>query len=351
VETGGPIDCAAIVNHPSPNRAATSPIRRALPDLAGAEVGNIIGFDLGGTKCAVSRVRDGAVEEIIRVPTGDFAATFEALTEAAGRVVTSSPEFGVSCGGPLDAARGVILSPPNLDPSWHGVEICRQLTERFGGSATLMNDANACALAEWRFGAGRDCLHMVFLTSGTGMGAGIILNGHLYEGASGDAGEVGHMRLAPDGPVGFGKAGSFEGFCSGGGIARLAESFVRREVSTPAWYAADGKTTTRQVADAARDGDSLAGKIMREAGRRLGEALALMIDMLNPERIVIGGFYPRCRDLLDPAMRESLEREALPHSLAACRILPAELGETIGSHGAIATALHARSRSGKPQKE
>jgi glucokinase len=205
-----------------------------------------------------------------------------------------------------------------------------------------MNDANACALAEWQFGAGRGCRHLVFLTSGTGMGAGIILNGRLYEGASGDAGEVGHLRLAHDGPVGFGKAGSFEGFCSGGGIARLA-ALRLGSVGTerPAWISSEGKTTTREIAEAAKAGDSFAREILHEAGTRLGEALAVIIDTLNPERIILGGFYPHCRELFAPSMTEALTREALPHSLAACRILPAELGETIGSHGAIAVALHA----------
>jgi len=340
VETNRLIVCAAAMQPPSPIVAAPDPGRRILSGLAGRDCGALIGIDIGGTKCAVSRVRDGAIEEIIRVPTGDFAKTFAALTDAIARVAPANPLFGISCGGPLDATRGVIFSPPNLDPSWHGVDICRRLTEKFGGQARLMNDANACALAEWRFGAGQGCQHMVFLTSGTGMGAGVILNGRLYEGASGDAGEVGHLRLAPDGPVGFGKAGSFEGFCSGGGIARLAESFVRKQQTPPTWFAG-GTTTTKQIADAAKAGDWLAREIMDESGKKLGEALAIIIDTLNPERIILGGFYPHCHKLLDPAMRASLEREALPHSLAACRILPAELGETIGSHGAIAIALQA----------
>jgi glucokinase len=141
--------------------------------------------------------------------------------------------------------------------------------------------------------------------------------------------------------VGFGKAGSFEGFCSGGGIARLAALMVRnRPQPLPSWYPKDGHVTTRQIADAARTGEPFALEIMHIAGKRLGEALAVIVDLFNPERIVIGGFYPRCRELLDPAMNESLGVEALPHSRAACQILPAELGETIGSHGAIAIALN-----------
>lgn len=318
------------------------PDSRLQPDLSSRREGDLLGFDIGGTKCAVSRLHGGRVEEIVRIPTGDFESTFAALAEAARQFVSENPLIGISCGGPLDAAQGVILSPPNLHSSWHGADICRKLMAMFNGRAVLMNDANACALAEWQFGAGRGCKHMIFLTSGTGMGAGIILNGQLYEGASGDAGEVGHIRLSPEGPVGFGKAGSFEGFCSGGGIARLTESVVRRQSAVPSWYSKDGTPTTRDIADAARAGDVLAREVMRESGSRLGAALALMIDMLNPERIVIGGFFSQCRDLLEPSMHETLAQEALPHSLAACRILPAELGATIGSHGAIAIALRAR---------
>lgn len=327
------------MNQATPASASSS--ARSLQDTGGRSVSRIVGIDIGGTKCAVSRVRDGAVEEVLRIETHVFGPTFAAIANAVAATAPAEPVFGISCGGPLDAKRGVIVSPPNLDSSWHGVEICRLLTERFGGCAALMNDANACALAEWRFGAGRGCRNMVFLTSGTGMGAGLILDGRLYDGASGDAGEVGHMRLAPDGPVGFGKAGSFEGFCSGGGIARLAVAAARRHGSHPAWLEADGGTTTRLVAEAARAGDGIATEVMHEAGKRLGQALAILIDLLNPERIVIGGHFPKTRDLLEPAMRESLAKEALPHSLDACAIVPAELGETIGDHGAVAIALNA----------
>ncbi|HUG11442.1 MAG TPA: ROK family protein [Opitutaceae bacterium] len=329
------------MNHTPPTSDTARPAARVLPGLEGEECSRIVGFDIGGTKCAVCRVRENAVEEIVRIETRDFATTFAALADAAECIMPENPIIGVSCGGPLDASRGIILSPPNLDPSWHGVEIARLITERFGGRATLMNDANACALAEWRFGAGRGCQSMVFLTSGTGMGAGLILNGKLYEGTRGDAGEVGHIRLAPDGPVGFGKAGSFEGFCSGGGIARLAVMMALRQSQSPQWIGAAGTTTARFVADAARNGDALAIEVMSEAGRRLGEALAVLIDVLNPERIVIGGHFPKTHDLLESAMREALASEALPHSLEACQIVPAELGESIGSHGAVAVALNA----------
>ena len=291
----------------------------------------IIGIDIGGTKCAVSVLRNGRVEEVDRFPTQDYPATFARFRKTVeGLKPGTDVVFGISCGGPLDAAGGIILCPPNL-PGWVDIPICRAFTEVFGGHAFLMNDANASALAEWHFGAGQGCQHMIFLTAGTGMGGGLILNGRLYEGASGDAGEIGHLRLRPSGPLGFGKPGSFEGFCSGGGIARLA-----LEMGWP-----QPGVTLKDLAEAAAQGNALALKVLDTAGERLGEALALLIDTLNPERIVLGGYYPRCAELLRPAMNRALAAEALPSALAACRILPAVLGETIGSNAAVAVALHA----------
>jgi glucokinase len=309
----------------------------------------IFGLDLGGTKCAASVLRDGCVEEVSRCATGEFEPTFAQLVAGLRPHVTvETPCFGVSCGGPLDAASGVILSPPNLPPSWHGVPIVARLTALFGGGAVLMNDANACALAEWRFGAGRGTRHMIFLTSGTGMGSGLILNGQLYEGATGDAGEIGHVRLRAEGPIGYGKAGSVEGFTSGGGIARLAESMIAARGETPAWAATGVPITTKQITGAAQSGDALAREVIRIAGERLGETLAIVIDLLNPERVVIGGFFPHCHGLLESHLQGVLECEALPGPRRTCEIVPAQLGDTIGSHGAIAAALHGPHPSGTP---
>ena len=125
----------------------------------------LIGIDIGGTKCAVGVWREGRVEEVARFATGSWDEAYRRLCEAVAPLERGTEMvFGVSCGGPLDAAAGVILHPPNLPPSWHGVPIVRHLTTRFGGRAFLMNDANACALAEWRFGAGRGARHLIFLT-------------------------------------------------------------------------------------------------------------------------------------------------------------------------------------------
>ena len=312
----------------------------------------LIGLDIGGTKCAVGvatchLLRDKsaeppAVREVARFPTRGPAETLAEAERIIADLLPSSGDvvFGIACGGPLDTRRGLILSPPNL-PGWDQVAITDFLTQRFGGRAFLMNDANAGALAEHQAGAGRGCDHLVFFTMGTGMGAGLILNGRLYEGASGDAGEFGHARLAPTGPIGFGKRGSFEGFCSGGGIAQLARERVARHRGETRLQAVPlDAITARTLAEAAEDGDLLAQQLWREIGEKLGEALAWIIDGLNPQRIVLGSIYARCERFLSPSMQAVLQREALPANLAACRIVPSFLGEALPCHAAVAVACH-----------
>ena len=291
----------------------------------------IVGIDIGGTKCqAVLADMDGNLLKTIRFQTEDCESTLQRLKESVAELhAGDSPTFGIACGGPLDSQRGIILSPPNL-PGWDEIHIVEYLTEEFGGRGWLMNDANAGALAEWQFGAGRGTKNMIFLTHATGLGSGLILDGRLYEGTTGDAGEVGHVRLDEDGPVGFHKAGSFEGFCSGNGIARLAR--LRNY--------GDSSTTAKEIAEAARNGDRDALAIYVESGRRLGQGLAMLIDILNPECIVLGSMYVRCGDLLEGSMREVLEREALPSALHACRIVPAQLGERLGEYQAVAVATY-----------
>ena len=299
---------------------------------------NIIGVDIGGTKCTIVRADcDGNPQEQRRLVTTTVHETLEGIYSAIEVLQPGEkPVFGIACGGPLDATHGVVLSPPNL-PDWNHVEIVSELTRRFGGQAFLMNDANACALAEWQFGAGRGAKNVVFLTYGTGMGAGLILDGRLYEGTSGDAGEVGHIRLAPDGPVGYGKAGSFEGFCSGSGLARLAAGRILGHPSPNA----------KELAELADGGNPDALAIWEESSRRLGQALAVIVDVINPEVIILGSIFARSGRLLEKGMREVLEKEALPSALKACRIVPAELGENTGIMSAIAVAKYHTDKGNK----
>lgn len=315
-----------------------------------------IGLDIGGTKCAASLARaDEGVHFLGRreFPTGNtgpeqvlarFLDEIGTLLAAAGLRMEDVSGIGISCGGPLDSRRGVIQSPPNL-PGWDDVEIVSFFESRTGLPATLQNDANACAVAEWKFGAGRGCRSMVFLTFGTGLGAGLILDGKLYAGASDMAGEIGHVRLARRGPVGYGKAGSAEGFCSGGGLKQLGIAAVERSLrrgETPRLLEAAGakeNISARLIAQLARDeGDPLCRGIYRDCGARLGETLSVLVDVLNPERIVLGGIFMRSADLLIPSMERVLRRESLPRAREAVQIVPAGLGESIGDCAAIAIA-------------
>lgn len=319
---------------------------------------HIIGFDIGGTKSAavLGRTSQDRPEILDRVafPTETERTpehTLSRLERAARELVKRQgislkqvKAIGISCGGPLDTHRGLILSPPNL-PGWDDIPVVSRYEESLGIPARLQNDANACALAEWRWGAGRGCQHMVFLTFGTGMGAGLILNGRLYTGANDLAGEVGHVRLEREGPLGHGKRGSFEGFCSGGGIAQLA-----RQAALEQWKS--GKTVSflgskeelqtldaRVLGETASSGDAVAVAVFDLVARYLGQGLAILIDILNPETIVIGGIFPRQHHLLWPGAQEVILREALPLTAAACRIVSAELGEAIGDYASLAVAI------------
>ena len=308
------------------------------------------GFDIGGTKCAVTLGRsDGTNMQILErreIPTpGTWLEAMEAMflrvEDMLKRINEPLDACGFSCGGPLDAVRGVVLSPPNL-PNWDRVPVTDMASERLGVPAFLENDANACALAEWRWGAGRGTSNMAFLTFGTGLGAGLILDNRLYRGTNGNAGEVGHMRLSNYGPAGYGKEGSFEGFCSGSGIAQLAGTLGRRAIQngrTPSYNLGGWDVvTTKQVAVAAKKGDPTAVEVFELCGEKLGEGLSLIVDMLNPQRIVIGSVFARCEELIRPAMERAMARECLSPSLSTVSVVPAMLGEQIGDYAALCVA-------------
>ena len=195
-------------------------------------------------------------------------------------------------------------------------------------------------------GAGKGTSNMIFLTFGTGMGGGLILNGRLYSGTNDLGGEVGHMRLAKTGPVGFGKAGSFEGFCSGGGIAQLARSIVtdylknKRKVDFCPTLEMVRSLDAKMVAQAALAGDTVAKEIIRISAEYLGQGLAILIDVLNPECIVIGSIYARNEMLFKPVIEKVLRQEAIPSSFEVCRIVPAQLGDSIGDYAALCVAVY-----------
>lgn len=309
-----------------------------------------IGFDIGGTKCGVCIGKEGkgTVELLNKkvIPTDLSVSPYEMIDRmysVAKSMLDDVDVVGISCGGPLDSKNGIILSPPNLR-GWDKIEIVKYLKEKYGIRAYLENDANACAVAEWKYGAGRGCQNMIFMTFGTGLGAGMILNGQLYRGASDMAGEAGHVRLSEFGPVGYGKAGSFEGFCSGNGIAQLGVSYAteRLQMGRKVSYCSDfselGDITAKKIADYANLGEKDAIGIYKICGKMLGKGLSMLIDILNPERIILGSVFQRCEHLLRESMQKVLENECLSYSLGVCEVVSAELKDNIGDYATLAVA-------------
>ena len=302
-----------------------------------AGTGWILGFDIGGTKTAViagtaagevleRRVRPSEADRGFDHMWSGIAAAGDALVRERGTPLA----VGVSIGGPLDQARGVILGPPNL-PGWTDIPLGDRLAERYGVAAHVEHDAKAGLLAEWYFGAARGASDAVFLTLGTGLGCGILAGGRLVRGAGDGAGEIGHWRVARSGPIAYGKAGSLEAFASGSGVERLAR--YRDPVRWP------GGAQAADIVAAARDGDPAARSVLRETAHRLGGAIAQLADLLDPEVVVLGALGWRAGDLLLPAVRRTVAREALPRP-RRLRIVPAELGERLGDVAALVAAIH-----------
>ncbi len=316
----------------------------------------IIGLDVGGTKCAVTlgkTLPEGAPEilEKIKFPTqvGRPRETLEAFMNEIDAVISRNSlkysdisGIGISCGGPLDARRGVVLSPPNL-PGWDNIEICRYFEERTSVQCHLQNDANACAVAEWKYGAGRGYDDMAFLTFGTGLGAGLILGGRLHRGADDMAGEIGHVRLEKDGPIGYGKAGSAEGFCSGNGIKQLGIAALKQAISradrsaSPLLDACGGvpeNVNAKLIGDLAESGDKFCLDIYRTSAEKLGLTVAILCDVVNPRITVIGGIYMRSAGIIENELKRILKEEAL----VPCEVVAAGLGEHVGDYAALSVA-------------
>ncbi len=310
-----------------------------------------LGIDIGGTKCAVTLGRDYIPEnpeELIlakkkfatdvkrgwRKVVDELILTADAILSENNIAKSDILGIGISCGGPLDSKNGIIKCPPNL-PDWDNVRITEIFENHFGARTVLQNDANACAVAEWKFGSGKGKENVIFLTFGTGMGAGLILNGRLYSGASDLAGEVGHIRLSDDGPEGYGKHGSFEGYCSGGGIVNLAKIILNKSDEQSVLRDPGEELSAKSIAIAAKNGDGVAKEIYRECAVHLGQGLAILIDILNPEAIVIGSIYTRDRALFDDIIKDVIKKEALPGAADACEILPGKLNEYLGDVAAL----------------
>ena len=315
---------------------------------------HVLGFDLGGTKFAFGIVReDGAVVASGRVETLADQGPAQAVRRAidGARDLLASSGFraesllgvGIASPGPLDIARGCVDGSPNL-PGWTGFPIAGEIGKAFGLPARIDNDANAAAVGEFRFGAGKGFPNMVYVTLSTGIGGGVIVDGRLMRGANGNAAELGHLTLDIKGPpCPCGGRGCFEKYASGTAIAHRARAALAagRPSSLAALAGGPDKVTSHHVLQGLAAGDALAKEIWDETIEYLGRGFAVIINTFNPDRIVVGGGVTAAGDTLFGPLRKKALGYAFPRLAAVCTIAPAGLGGDVGVVGAAACAFEA----------
>jgi glucokinase len=308
----------------------------------------VLALDIGGTKLAAGVVgRTGDVRSFVRTPTkveeGPDAVVKrlldlgrQALAEA-GRGAEEMAAVGIGCGGPLDLASGRVQGPPGL-PGWDDVPIVDLVSAAYGRPSFLENDATAAVLGEYYYGNWGDVRYMLYLTVSTGVGGGLILDGRLHHGAAGNGGEFGHVVIDWHGRVcGCGQRGCIEAYASGPSIARRAvdalatgEASSMREVPT---------LTAETVSTHAGQGDPLARRIWDETTAALGRAVAVMVNVVEPQLVILGGGVTRAGDALLLPVRQAALSQAMRPAGAAARVELSSHGDTVGVVGAAASAF------------
>lgn len=314
-----------------------------MPDRGNGEA---IGIDVGGTKINAFRVtRDGTVAERTSRPTpaDDEAATLSAMVELARSLLTPDViAVGVGAAGMIDSKEGVLGFAPNL--AWRNLPIAERMRDALGLPCQVDNDASMAAYGEFRFGAGRGYRHLLLVTVGTGLGGGIVSDGRLFRGANGFASEIGHIIVEPGGPLcGCGNHGCWEQVAAGRAIGRMGREEAREHEHSILRRLAGGdpdEVTGELVTQAAMQGDDAAKRILAEAGRRLGQGIAGLVNVLDPQVVVVGGGAIVAGDLLlDPARAAFLDAVEGPEYRPRVPIVPAELGNDAGAVGAATLAL------------
>ena len=313
----------------------------------------VIAIDLGGTKIAA-----GIISDRYQVLAKECYPTLadEGVESVINRIVSAieqtilpkgialSQLYGVSIGaaGAVDLGKGIITLSPNL-PGWRDIPLRDIVTERLGVKTWLVNDTNAAALAEHQLGAGQGISNLIYLTLGTGIGGAIIIDGKLYTGACGSAGEIGHMTVDVNGlGCNCGSIGCWETLASGTAVAREAIARVSRGERSSLTEVVAGKIeniTAENVALAARGGDSLARDVINKAASYLGAGMVSLVNIFNPEMIIIGGGVVKMGDLLLSPARQIVKERAFPVSAAAVCIVPGQLGDDAGMLGAAIFAF------------
>ena len=321
---------------------------------------HLLGIDIGGTKLAVV-VTDSSGEILHkeRIPTeaergpqeiiNSLCAMSRQAMARCGASVETIGGIGVSCGGPLDTSTGIVYSPPNL-PNWDAIPLKSLIERELSLPCRVENDANAGALAEMYFGAGRGYRNVVYMTMSTGIGGGLILDGKLFRGTSDTAGEVGHMTILPDGPLcGCGKRGCLEALCSGPSIARRARELISadKKCGSILLRLADNEArniTARTVMEAARSGDATSLEIVDETARYMAIGIGNIVNVLNPQIIIVGTILVKASDLLMQPILNYLRRETWERVFDTVQVVPAQLGDAVGDLAAIAVIMQALER-------
>ncbi len=317
----------------------------------------VLGIDIGGTNLVVGAVaEDGSrVEGLHTEPTGaahgadavvDRIVTMAQASIAATRRVDPAAKIagaGIGSPGPLDTRSGVVILTPNL--GWSNMPLRDRISTRLALPASLDNDANCALMGEWWLGAARGARHAVAFTLGTGVGGGLIIDGKLYHGASDVAGEIGHITIDTNGRrCSCGNDGCLEAYASGPAIARRAVEAIEAGAETVLALIAGNdpsRITAQTVYEAAADGDPLALEVVQDTARYLGTGVANLINILNPEVVVICGGVTRAGDRLFGPLRREVARRAFKPAVQACRIVPGELPGTAGVVGAARIFLEA----------
>jgi len=312
----------------------------------------LLAIDLGGTKIATALVSwEGHIlcqeniptlaEEGVQAVVGRLLAALDRVMGKASVPLSSLTSVAIAAAGAIDIEKGIVTSSPNL-PGWQDVPLKDMIQTAVGLETFLINDASAAALGEHRFGAGRGVNNLIYVTVSTGIGGGIILDGKLYNGVSGSAGEVGHMTIDAHGPrCNCGNIGCLELLASGKAVAREAQRLIAQGSRTRIMELAEGELeniTAITVATAARQGDALASAIISRAATYLGIGIVNLVNIFNPEMIIIGGGLARMGDLLLIPVRKAVAERAFQLPAQRVSIVPSQLGENAGLLGAVAFA-------------
>jgi glucokinase len=319
--------------------------------------GFTLGVDVGGTKIAAGLVdASGTILFQTRVPMparGDASAGFAALETAINAVFAAQPHarqalggIGICAPGPLDPLRGIVLNPPNL-PCWHNFPLATEVQRVFHVCAKIDNDANAAGLAEAIWGAAVGFRNVLYATLGTGIGTGIIFDGHIYHGRTGSAAEGGHVSIDYNGPrCGCGKPGCIEALCSGPAIAQRARAHLAESNRPSRMRELAGgnleKLTAENVAEALHAGDELAREVLEATADLLTVWVGNMIDLLEPDVFVFGGGVARLMSDFFPRMQSELPKWCVNSRCCEIPTLLAKYGSDAGIAGAAALCHQAR---------